>query len=85
MNNKYSLITGGTAGIGLDIAKELAKRGHNILLTARREERLKEISASIKEEFNVDCNYIAADLADALAPEIIITFALKITISLKFW
>ena len=49
MNNKYSLITGGTAGIGLDIAKELAKRGHNILLTARREARLKEISASIKE------------------------------------
>ena len=42
MNNKYSLITGGTAGIGLDIAKELAKRGHNILLTARREERLKK-------------------------------------------
>ena len=74
MNNKYSLITGGTAGIGLDIAKELAKRGHNILLTARREERLKEISASIKEEFNVDCNYIAADLADASAPEMIYNF-----------
>ena len=77
MNNKYSLITGGTAGIGLDIAKELAKRGHNILLTARREERLKEISASIKEEFNVDCNYIAADLADASAPEMIYNFCSK--------
>ena len=74
MNNKYALITGGTAGIGLDIAKELAKRGHNILLTARREERLKEISASIKEEFNVDCNYITADLADASAPEMIYNF-----------
>ena len=50
MNNKYALITGGTAGIGLDIARELAKQGHNILLTARREERLKEISISLKEE-----------------------------------
>ena len=77
MNNEYSLITGGTAGIGLDIAKELAKRGHNILLTARREERLKEISASIKKEFNVDCNYIAADLADASAPEMIYNFCSK--------
>ena len=45
MNKKYALITGGTAGIGLDIARELARQGHNILLTARREERLKEISA----------------------------------------
>ena len=43
MNKKYALITGGTAGIGLDIARELAKQGHNILLTARREERLKEM------------------------------------------
>ncbi|MDC0029627.1 SDR family NAD(P)-dependent oxidoreductase [Pseudomonadota bacterium] len=74
MNNKYSLITGGTAGIGIGIARELAKRGHNIVLTARREERLKEISASIKEEFNVDCNYIVADLAEASAPETIYNF-----------
>ena len=77
MNNKYALITGGTAGIGLDIAKELAKQGHNILLTARREERLKEISASLKEEFNIDCNYIAADLAQVSAPETIYNFCSK--------
>jgi len=74
MNNKYALITGGTAGIGLDIAKELAKQGHNIILTARREERLKEISASLKEEFKVDCDYIAADLAQVSAPEMIYNF-----------
>ena len=74
MNNKYALITGGTAGIGLDIARELAKQGHNILLTARREERLKEISASLKEEFNVESNYIVADLAQVSAPEMIYNF-----------
>ncbi len=74
MNKKYALITGGTAGIGLDIARELARQGHNILLTTRREERLKEISASLIEEFNIDCNYIAADLAQVSAPEIIYNF-----------
>ena len=74
MNKKYALITGGTAGIGLDIARELARQGHNILLTARREERLIEISASLAEEFNIDCNYIAADLAQVSAPEIIYNF-----------
>jgi short-subunit dehydrogenase len=77
MNNKYALITGGTAGIGLDIAKELAKQGHNIILTARREERLKEISASFKKEFNIDCAYIAADLAQVSAPEMIYNFCFK--------
>ena len=37
MKNNYSLITGASSGIGLEIAKELAAKGNNILLTARRE------------------------------------------------
>ena len=39
MSTKYALVTGATAGIGLDIAKELASQGKNIILTARREDR----------------------------------------------
>ena len=53
MNNKYALITGSTAGIGLDIAKELARLGHNIVLTDRREDRLKEIAGQLSEELNI--------------------------------
>ena len=40
MKNNYSLITGASSGIGLEIAKELAAKGNNILLTARREKKL---------------------------------------------
>ena len=58
MKKNYALITGATAGIGLEIARELAKHGHNIILTARREDRLRDISTQLMHEFNIDCNYI---------------------------
>ena len=74
MNKSYALVTGATAGIGLDIAKELAKKGHNIILTARREDRLKDISAQLIEDFDIHCDYAAADLSDINAPESIYRF-----------
>ena len=74
MNKSYALVTGATAGIGLDIAKELAKKGHNIILTARREDRLKDISAQLIEDFDIHCDYVAADLSDINAPESIYRF-----------
>jgi hypothetical protein len=76
MNTKYALITGATAGIGLDIAKELASQGNNIILTARREDRLQEISIFLREEFNIQCDYVVADLAQSSAPEKIFNFCL---------
>ena len=74
MNKNYALVTGSTAGIGLDIAKELAKKGHNIILTARREERLKDISTQLTEDFKIHCDYVVADLSEITAPETIFKF-----------
>ena len=74
MDKNYALITGSTAGIGLDIAQELASRGHNILLTARREDRLKDIAEQLTADFGVDAHYVVADLGEIDAPGKIFDF-----------
>ena len=44
---KRALITGASSGIGRDIAKELAKRGYDLIVVARTKEKLEELEESI--------------------------------------
>ena len=44
-----ALVTGASSGIGEEIAKELGKRGYDIILVARNEEKLKEVAKKIKK------------------------------------
>ncbi|GMU44701.1 MAG: SDR family oxidoreductase [Xanthomonadales bacterium] len=62
------LITGASAGIGEACAHEWARRGWNLLLTARRTDRLQTLADTLKAEHGCDAVVIAADLADPLAP-----------------
>ena len=50
MNLKYALITGASSGIGLEIAKSLAQRNFNLVLTARSNETLKKIAKEISKK-----------------------------------
>ena len=43
-----ALVTGASSGIGEEIAKELGKRGYDIILVARNEEKLKEVAKKIE-------------------------------------
>jgi short-subunit dehydrogenase len=74
MTNKYTLITGASSGIGLEIAACMADKGHNLILTARRENILMEASNDISEKYKVKVDYIAADLSDIDAPERIFNY-----------
>jgi short-subunit dehydrogenase len=58
-------VTGASAGIGVEIARALAGRGHGVTLVARREERLRELAEELGSAHGVRADVIAADLADA--------------------
>ncbi|MFS1515157.1 SDR family oxidoreductase [Bacillus sp. SCS-151] len=49
MTNKVAIITGASSGIGQATALKLAEQGYQVMLAARREERLKELQAQVKE------------------------------------
>ncbi len=57
-------ITGATSGIGLACAKKFAANGDDLILTGRRMQRLKEISASLQKKHNVEVRTIQMDVRD---------------------
>ena len=60
-----ALVTGASAGIGGAIAHELARRGHDLILVARRKERLDELASELGETHGVHADVLACDLGDA--------------------
>lgn len=59
-----ALVTGASSGIGRDIARSLAKHGINVIITARRRDRLAELKEELTRKYGVKVMYIAADLTD---------------------
>lgn len=57
--SKYAVITGASAGLGVEFAKCLSRKGYKLILIARREERLKKLASRLKTE----CEIVSADLA----------------------
>ena len=72
--DKWALITGASAGIGVALAKELAIGGTNLVLTARRKDRLEELARILSATYKISTKVFPADLADANAPERIFAF-----------
>lgn len=59
-----ALVTGASSGIGRDIARALARRGIDVIITARRYDRLKELKKELTARHGVKVKIITADLAD---------------------
>ena len=67
-NRKTALITGASAGIGKAFAEEFARNGYDLVLVARRRERLEEIGAGLQAAYGIRARALVADLSDPHAP-----------------
>src|SRR3979409_237141 len=61
------LVTGASSGIGAEIARGLARRGHGVTLAARREDRLRELADEMAAEYEVRGDTISCDVSKATA------------------
>lgn len=64
-----AIVTGASSGLGTEMARELAKRGHAVGLVARREDRLRTLAAELSSAHGVRAEVYPCDLTDAPARE----------------
>ncbi|MFN6038414.1 MAG: SDR family NAD(P)-dependent oxidoreductase, partial [Bacteroidota bacterium] len=58
---KTALITGASAGIGMELARVLAKAGHSLVLVARSEEKLSDLKSELEKNHKVKVDYLVKD------------------------
>lgn len=69
VTRKTALITGGSAGIGLELARQCAKHGHNLVLVARHRDTLEAAAGTLEGKHGVKVTVLPMDLADPDSPQ----------------
>jgi len=66
---EYTLITGASSGIGLEIAKQLAAKNQNLILVARSDDKLEALQKNLRNQFKIDVVYLQYDLSEPNAAQ----------------
>ncbi|HEY4733270.1 MAG TPA: SDR family oxidoreductase [Gemmatimonadaceae bacterium] len=72
--SQTALVTGASSGIGLELAKVLARHGYDLVLVARKRDALEAVAGQIEGQYDVKAHVFAADLRRREAPEAIWDF-----------
>lgn len=67
--SKTAVVTGGSGGIGRELAKLFAQDGYNLVLLARNAARLQQVAADLEKQFGVSAKPFPLDLASSAAPQ----------------
>lgn len=67
--NEWALITGGSAGIGVELARVFAANKFNLILVARNEARLNQIADELRGKHGIETKTLVKDLSLASAPQ----------------
>ena len=63
MANIYAVVTGASSGIGLEISKVLARQGYDMILVARRRDRLEKLKKYLSKRYGTESVIIEEDLS----------------------
>ncbi|MEP6508337.1 MAG: SDR family oxidoreductase [Gemmatimonadales bacterium] len=64
-----ALLTGASSGIGLELAKQFAAHGHDLVITSRHRDAMEAVAGTIEGKFGVKVTVIPDDLTDTAAPQ----------------
>src|SRR5665811_2383290 len=70
-HHPWALVTGASAGIGAEFCRQLAGKGYQLVLVARREDKLQAVADELRNTFSTNSLIITADLSQTDACELI--------------
>jgi short-subunit dehydrogenase len=68
-NKQRALVTGASSGFGVEMARVLAKRGLDLVIAARRRERLEALATELRQAHSIDVVVLTADLSAPAGPQ----------------